>query len=96
MAQTVEAVEASLNGHVELNGKTNGVLPVNVDWQEGVALQLSRQLSWRQERAAHVDWMARFRQHLLEQDAHTPSRQREYLLYGFRIGMKQPTKFLSK
>lgn len=94
MAQTVEAVEASLNGHVELNGKTNGALPVNVNWQEGVALQLSRQLSWRQERAAHVDWMARFRQHLLEQDV--PSGERRYLLHGFRAGMKQPTKFLIK
>lgn len=53
-------------------------------------------ISWREERQAHVDWVARFAAFICTNDPPNPTDHRRFLLHGFRVGTKQPTRFLEK
>lgn len=90
----VETVETSLNGHVNRQERVGFVVEALADTFSNPVIQTNRVTSWREERAAHVEWMARFSQFLRDQDP--PSRRGRHLFHGFRVGMPQPTRFLAK
>lgn len=73
--------------------RTDTETPVNITVSIGDIDIKPRTISWRKERTAHIDWMARLSDYINTHDPCRTDGRRRYLLHGFRVGMKQPTKF---